>query len=294
MDIHTAKQIRIEDFLHSLGYGPVRHQGINLWYKSPLREEKNASFKVNTGLNCWYDFALGRGGNILALAAELYASDNISFLLRQIERQTPYVRPSSVSLREQPVVEPAFRQLKILPLASSALLAYLRGRGIEAEIAMRECREVHYECNGRRYFAIGFPNIDGGFELRNRYFKGCTSPKSFSFIRFGDVKRETCCVFEGFMDYLSFLVMQKKHVAVGAVDTLQDCIVLNSVANLTKTSEILDRYRHIRCFLDNDTAGKKAVKELLEKYGDRIHDESFRYDCCKDLNEYWSKYDKEE
>lgn len=56
MDIHTAKQIRIEGFLHNLGYGPVKRQGINLWYRSPLREEKDASFKVNTGLNCWYDF----------------------------------------------------------------------------------------------------------------------------------------------------------------------------------------------------------------------------------------------
>lgn len=56
MDIHTAKQIRIEDFLHNLGYRPVKRQGINLWYRSPLREEKDASFKVNTGLNCWYDF----------------------------------------------------------------------------------------------------------------------------------------------------------------------------------------------------------------------------------------------
>ena len=47
MDIQTAKQIRIADFLHSLGYSPVKQQGINLWYKSPLREEAEASFKVN-------------------------------------------------------------------------------------------------------------------------------------------------------------------------------------------------------------------------------------------------------
>ena len=46
MDIQTAKQIRIADFLHSLGYSPVKQQGINLWYKSPLREEAEASFKV--------------------------------------------------------------------------------------------------------------------------------------------------------------------------------------------------------------------------------------------------------
>ena len=30
MDIQTAKQIKIADFLHSLGYSPVKQQGINL------------------------------------------------------------------------------------------------------------------------------------------------------------------------------------------------------------------------------------------------------------------------
>ena len=67
MDIQTAKQIRLEEYLHSLGYSPVKRQGINLWYKSPFREETEASFKVNTERNQWYDFALGKGGNIIAL-----------------------------------------------------------------------------------------------------------------------------------------------------------------------------------------------------------------------------------
>lgn len=58
MDIQTAKQIKIADFLHSLGYSPVKQQGINLWYKSPLREETEASFKVNTERNQWYDLRL--------------------------------------------------------------------------------------------------------------------------------------------------------------------------------------------------------------------------------------------
>jgi len=62
MDIQTAKQIRIADYLHSLGYSPVKQQGINLWYKSPFREETEASFKVNTEREQWYDFGLGKGG----------------------------------------------------------------------------------------------------------------------------------------------------------------------------------------------------------------------------------------
>ena len=139
MDILTAKQIRIEDYLHSLGHTPVRRQGVNLWYRSPLRQEKEASFKVNTGINCWYDFGLGKGGNLLALAAELHPSSDISGLLRQIAERNPPVRPVSVSAGKPPSEEPAFRHLATLPLTSHALLAYLSERGIGAETARREC-----------------------------------------------------------------------------------------------------------------------------------------------------------
>ena len=97
MDIQTAKQIKIADYLHSLGFSPVKQQGINLWYKSPLREETEASFKVNTERNQWYDFALGKGGNIIALAQELYCSDHVPYLLQRIEEQTPRIHPVSFS-----------------------------------------------------------------------------------------------------------------------------------------------------------------------------------------------------
>ena len=68
MNIQEAKQIRIADYLQSLGYTPVKQQGNSLWYKSPLREETEASFKVNTDRNLWFDYGLGKGGNIIALA----------------------------------------------------------------------------------------------------------------------------------------------------------------------------------------------------------------------------------
>ena len=45
MNIEDVKQISIADYLHSLGYSPVKRQGNGLWYKSPLREEHEASFK---------------------------------------------------------------------------------------------------------------------------------------------------------------------------------------------------------------------------------------------------------
>lgn len=101
MTTQEAKNIRIADYLQSLGYTPVKQQGNSLWYKSPLREERDASFKVNTELNRWYDFGLGKGGNIIALAAELYHTENVACLLKRIEERTPYIRPASVSFSAQ-------------------------------------------------------------------------------------------------------------------------------------------------------------------------------------------------
>ena len=170
MDIQTAKQIRIADFLYSLGHSPVKQQGINLWYKSPLREETEPSFKINTERNQWYDFAIGKGGNIIALAQELYYSDYVPYLLQKIEEQTPHIRPVSFSFGKQSFSEPSFQELDIVQLTSPALLAYLQERGINTALAKRECKEARFTHNGKRYFAIAFPNISGGYEIRNRYF----------------------------------------------------------------------------------------------------------------------------
>ena len=98
MTIEEAKNIKLEDYLHSLGYNPVKRQGMNLWYKSPFREETDASFKVNTEINKWYDFGLGKGGNILTLASVLYCSESVPYLLRQIEEQAPHICTGSAYL----------------------------------------------------------------------------------------------------------------------------------------------------------------------------------------------------
>ena len=267
MDIQTTKQIRIADYLHSLGYSPVKQQGINLWYKSPLREETEASFKVNTERNQWYDFALGKGGNIIALAQELYCSNHVPYLLQRIEEQTPHIRPDSFSFGKQSSSEPRFQQLEIVPLSSPALLSYLQGRGINLELAKRECSEARYTHNGKRYFAIAFPNGSGGFEVRNPYFKGCIAPKEISHIRQAGKARTTCYVFEGFMDYLSFLTLRQESCPNYPELDGQDYIVWNSVSNVSKALYPLGSYERIHCFFDNDRAGMEALRQIRMEYG---------------------------
>ena len=81
---------------------------------------------------------------------------------------------------------------------------------------------------------IAFPNISGGYEIRNRYFKGCIAPKEISHIRQSGKARETCYVFEGFMDYLSFLTLRLENCPNFSELDKQDYMVLNSVSNVSK------------------------------------------------------------
>ena len=87
MNIDQIKKIKLQDFLATIDCKPVKQYGVNLMYLSPLRTEKHASFKVNTELNLWYDFGIGRGGNIIDLAELLYNSSDVSYLIRQIGRK---------------------------------------------------------------------------------------------------------------------------------------------------------------------------------------------------------------
>ena len=241
MNIEDVKQIPIADYLHSLGYSPVKQQGNGLWYKSPLREEHEPSFKVNTDRNLWYDFGAGKGGNIIALAKELYCSDSLPYLLNRIAEQTPHVRPVSFSFPQRRT-EPSFQHLEVRNLTHPALLRYLEGRGINIELAKRECKELHFTNNGRPFFAIGFPNIAGGYEVRNSFFKGCIAPKDITHIRQQGEPREKCLVFEGFMDYLSFLTLRMKNCPTMPDLDRQDYVILNSTVNVPKAIDVLYPY----------------------------------------------------
>lgn len=285
MTIQEAKNIRLADYLHSLGFNPVKQQGCNLWYKSPLRTEQEASFKVNTDLNEWYDFGMGKGGNIIALAAELYHTYNVSDLLRCIEEKVPSIRPVAFSFQQR-AIEPSFQNLEIARLAHPALLRYLHERGIDVELAKRECKELHFVNNGKPYFAVGFPNVSGGYEVRNSFFKGCIAPKDITHIRQAGESRDTCFVFEGFMDYLSFLTIRKQRSPEYPHLNAQDYLILNSTSNLSKALYPLGNYERIHCLLDNDDAGRKAVEVIQSEYGLRVRDSSHLYSEHKDLNDY--------
>ena len=223
MNIQEAKNIRLVDFLAGFGHEPVIQRGNSVWYKSPFRTEKEASFKVDLHKELWYDFGLGKGGDIITLAKEICRTQDVSRVLRCIEDKRTVLKPATVSCPFEKAY-PAFQDLKITPLANRILLAYLEERCIDTETARKACKEAHFKRNGKNYFAIAFPNISGGYEIRNRYFKACIAPKDISCI-ISSPESGICYIFEGFMDFLSFRA---------AFPSLKegDYIVLNSVSNV--------------------------------------------------------------
>ena len=95
-----------------------------------------------------------------------------------------------------------------------------------------------------------------------------------------------CSIFEGFMDYLSFLTMKKRGYAYGRLSEDQDFIILNSVTNLPKAIPLLEGYDHIYSFLDNDHAGRETHAKLVEGYGYNVVRLSEDFDDFKDVNDF--------
>lgn len=106
MNIQEAKNIRLVDFLAGFGHEPVIQRGNSVWYKSPFRTEKEASFEVDLHKELWYDFGLGRGGDIITLAKEIYRTQDISHVLRCIEDKRTVLKPVIVSCPFEKRIQP--------------------------------------------------------------------------------------------------------------------------------------------------------------------------------------------
>ena len=167
--------------------------------------------------------------------------------------------------------------MAIKPLTHPALCRYLKARGIQFTIAESFVEEVGYSLYGRSFFAIGFKNDAGGYELRNQYFKGSSSPKDVKLIQH---QAEELSVFEGFFSFLSYQTLTNSQSP-----PLTDFLILNSLSFFKKKLEFMGSYKQVNLFLDNDVAGKNWARYALG-LDKRFKDESILYEPYKDLNEF--------
>lgn len=277
MQLHDIKQVSIVDYLAQTGYKPKLIKGVSYWYCSPLRAELTPSFKVNAERNQWYDFGTGDHGDIIDLVCALQHCSTAEAMRRLAALKGVRLAPSFSFGGTTPVRSqtPSMELIGVQAVKHPKLLLYLSERGLQPSDVSLFLSEVYYRVSEKCFFALGFPNDAGGWELRNPYFKGCFTPKAITTIKGTDSHKLQ--LFEGFMDFLSW---RKLHPEVQA-----DSIILNSLTLLPKLIPSLHPYPIIESLLDNDEAGDRATKQLFDA-GLPVKDMRACYAPYKDINEY--------
>jgi hypothetical protein len=278
MNAAQAKRIPLDTFLARLGHAPVRERVGESWYRSPLRDEQEASFRVSQGYNNWVDWGTGERGDIINLAERLFHQDTAG-ALREITRvmgDTPATwGPPGPAIGTSIAAD----HIEVRPIRSFALLQYLRERGIELPTARKYLNEIHYTVKSQTYYALGFPSDSGGYELRNKYFKGTHGHKDVTLLDLGKPGIEVA-VFEGFMDFLSALQLD------ALPETTKHALVMNSTRLRDRALERIGELAPmaVYLFLDHDPSGVRLTEEFKAALSCTVVDASILYAQHKDVN----------
>lgn len=279
MTIEQAKHMDMVDYLSRQGFQPAKITGYSYWYHSPLHDEKTPSFKVNRKMNRWFDFADGKGGNLVDFGILLHRC-SVSDFLRKLDSPVITLNQSKqiVHQLQQDNKDNAISILSVHSISSYPLQKYLHGRRINMEIADNYLKEVRYQIGDKTYYALGFKNDASGYELRNASFKGSSSPKDSTFI---DNGAKDVAVFEGFFNFLSY-----KNMYYNQQEPLRNYLVLNSTSFFEKSLTKMQEHQRVHLFLDNDKTGQKYTEQALALNKEKFQDERRLYQGYDDLN-HW-------
>ena len=291
MNIEQAKRIKLEKFLMKLGMEPVEANGNHLWYHSPFRKEEVPSFIVDVNNNVWFDHGTDKGGNIIALAKQLYQTDIMPLLMEKIEEVAPAVPPTKFDVLSLTELEESVKCVTIEGLKSIKDIAYFSSRNIDFAIADKYCKQISFRFNDRDCQAVAFPNIHGGYELRSNIYSGHMLPLAISIVRMDpNVIASSCCVFTDFIDFLSYKSLLSHGETEILVERFADTYILNSASLISKALPNLNAYSHIYCYLNNDKTGRTITETIQGAFTDRqVVDASDRYADFQNVSTYLQK-----
>jgi len=254
-------QVGLVDLLARLGYRSVRASGKELFYLSMLRDnDTTPSFCVNSSLNVWYDHGTGCGGSVIDFGLAFWPGIPFRQMLAKLW-ETADKDPADLPKMARP------RRIQKLPHYSvetvkaigntKAINNYLLHRGI-FEAATGLLKEVHYQVEvspgeTKSFFAAGHQNELGGWEVRNKFFKGCLGKKALTLIK---TDERLLCVFEGYFDFLSWKHEHPKNDA--------SILVLNTLTLIQAGIKVATYYPKIEIFFDHDKAGTAAAVQWIK------------------------------
>lgn len=288
----------LNQLFQQLGHNPTATAPTRTTYKSPWNiEEKTAScyvFKNNqwNGQDPLREFnykdnSSGNGGNIFHFIMNYFnisfveAKQKINELLgaghQEHNHPTPTNPKTSFSFNQQK--EESYQIVKTQQLQNKALIDYLmKDRGLVSIDLKRYVSEIYYKIDNKSYFALSFANDSGGREVRNKYFKGSFGKKDISII-FPNPKDRRVKIFEGFIDFLSYLEINKNA-------PLSNYLVLNSASMQEKgLKAVQGKFEAFELYLDNDQRGGEATEFFMNNLTNVV-DKRVHYKEHKDLNEF--------
>jgi len=275
MNCQQANEKNIIEYLIKNNHKPVK-TGLNYAkFHAPYRRDRNPSLIVYKDTNRWVDLATSENGTLIDLIMKIEgftAKEALEFINDS---------PSDVFFfNQQEYVKEENDAIKIRQVKSSvqhkALLDYMKFRKIDPDKVKSIIIEIWYTVNGKIFFSIGFKNNNGGYELRNEYFKNCIGKKTITTIR--ENQSKYAILLEGFFDYLSVIMLNWNSENYNVV-------VLNSIVEVNESIPELKKYDKVFSYLDNDKAGRKCF-DYLKSAGINIEDCSHKYKGFKDVNDY--------
>ena len=250
-------------------------------YFSPMRDERTASIHVDRVKNVWYDHGLAVGGtnvDLVMMARNCSKEDAKKFIRSLSPNLEASVQESRLEREKIGRTESKLEIREVKPVWSYYIRKYAESRKIPEDLLQRYCREVivRNKERGQNFNYIGF-EAPSGFKYTNK--AGITTIDT-SGERSVKPSSESVAVFEGFFDFLSWMVMQNTKTPTC------DIVVLNSVTNLDRALDYLKAHKSVIAFTDRDDAGRlcmERMKSLLP--GKEVKDMSELYKNHKDLNE---------
>ena len=315
MRTQDAKNIHIKDYLERIGAKFSRQQngthGLEYVYHTPNRNDFKPSLCVNLDRNIWSDVPAGEGGRLIELVCYIhrYQENDVSSALKMLDQLFPEYRGSghtsgygrspnnSISsilshstamnlpdlgvtrLKEE---EPRLVIQKIQKIYRYPLKNYLAERRIPLEIADKYLEEIEYlDPKGRTFYTLGF-KAGETYAHRNKIFKGFMG-KGADMTVF-DLSTSEILVFEGFFDFLSYLVIEKRSKPP------LTAVVMNSTAFTPRLKRFIAErpfLSRVYTYLDNDGAGQGTLSSLRADCSTvTFTDRSESYAPYTDLNEW--------
>jgi len=283
MNASTANKIDTVWFLSSIGINYKKETNKAFAYCAPYRNDTDASMFVYKADNRWHDFGTAENGSLVDLVCKIFKEDVRGAL--SILSGANFT-PPSLSFVRQEEINSSIEINHVQPLQNRALIQYLESRKIPVKIAAKYTKEAYYTITNpntgefKKYFSIAFENDKSGYELRNKIWKGGTSPKTITTISGNSEKLN---IFEGFIDFLSALVYYQQP------EPRNTTIILNSLSNLRHLYSVLTNYSQINLFLDNDLSGVNATNEIITRNQQAVNQAKMIYPNYKDFNEFICK-----